>query len=200
MCPLPRAGEPAPDPPAAGESLDALFELLYDDLRRVAHNQLRAEDGGHTLNTTALVNESWLRLAKQAKSHGCTEGQLFALAARAMRRVLVDYARRHRALRRGGGVRPLALDVLPDGASDASPPEAPSEEDLRAEEMLALDAALERLEGREPRLSRVVELRFYGGRTEVQIAELLGVTERTVRRDWVRAREWLYAEVRAQVP
>ena len=199
MCPLPHAGEPAPEPPVAGERLDALFELLYDDLRRVAHNQLRAEESGHTLNTTALVNESWLRLARQAKSHGCTEGQLFALAARAMRRVLVDYARRHRALRRGGGARPVALDVLSDEGSAASPPEARSEEDLRADELLALDAALQRLERREPRLSQVVELRFYGGRTEVQIAELLGVTERTVRRDWARAREWLYAEVQAQL-
>jgi RNA polymerase sigma factor (TIGR02999 family) len=113
-----------------------------------------------------------------------------------MRRVLVDYARQHDAARRGGGARPVTLDVR-TGADVAAPTGGGASDDAaaRARELLALDAALERLEAKDPRLSRVVELRFYAGLTEAKIADLLGVTERTVRRDWTRARDWLYDAV-----
>lgn len=176
--------------------IDELFPRLYAELRRVAHSQLRAEDTGHTVDTTALVHEAYLRLANQASACRLTESQLFALAARAMRRALVDYARQHKAARRGGGARPVPIDDRFDehfhaytgGAADA-----------RADELLALDVALSRLERADARLSKVVELRFYGGLTEAKIAELLGVTERTIRRDWARARDWLYEEVKHEL-
>lgn len=182
--------------PSAEAGIDELFPRLYAELRRVAHRQLRAEDTGHTVETTALVHEAYLRLAHQASACRLTEQQLFALAARAMRRALVDYARRHKAARRGGGVRPVRIDDRFDEQFYAS---RADDADLRADELLALDVALSRLEQADARLSKVVELRFYGGLTEAKIAELLGVTERTVRRDWARARDWLYEEVRKEL-
>lgn len=177
--------------PACG--VDALFPIFYAELRRIAHRQLAREPDGHTLDTTGLVHEAYLRLARQANARQLGEAQVFALAARAMRRVLVDHARQHKAARRGGGARPVTLDDRFDARLPASPEDVAT---ACADEMIALDAALLRLEARDARACRVVELRFYGGLTEPKVAELLGVTERTVRRDWVRAREWLYEEVR----
>ena len=185
------AAPPSPDASVGG--VDALFPVFYAELRRMAHRQLDGEPTGHTLDTTGLVHEAYLRLARQANAAQLNEAQVFALAARAMRRVLIDYARQHKAACRGGGARPVTLDDRFDDRFSASPAEDAT---ACAEELIALDAALARLESLDARMARVVELRFFGGLTEPKVAALLGVTERTVRRDWVRAREWLYKEVK----
>lgn len=158
---------------------DLLVPLLYDELRRIASRQLRRESAGHTLQTTALVHEAWLRLVDQTRIRWINRAHFFAVASRLMRRILVDHARRVNAGKRGGGWRRLDLD-------DA---EIPLEE--RAGVLVQLDEALERLAALNPRLTRVVECRFFGGMTEEETAAALGVTDRTVRRDWVKAKAWL---------
>jgi RNA polymerase sigma factor (TIGR02999 family) len=165
------------------ESLERLLPLVYDELHRIAHRHLRLERTGHTLGTTALVHEAYLRLVDQTRVRWADRTHFFAVAARVMRRVLVDYARRYRAAKRGGNARAVDLDVA----------DVPLEE--RSEALIALDEALERLAELNPRLSRVVECRFFGGMTEEETAEALGVTARTVRRDWVKARGWLSREL-----
>ena len=162
--------------------------LVYDELRRVAHRQLGAEPTGHTLSTTALVHEAYLKLVDQSRTEWQDRAQFFAIASRAMRRILIDYARRHRALRRGG---------LPDGT-----PPVPVSLDVaelpvaeRAEALLALDAALDRLGQVDPRVARVVECRFFAGLTEEETAAALGVSQRTVAREWVVAKGWLHQEL-----
>jgi RNA polymerase sigma factor (TIGR02999 family) len=171
----------------APDALDRLTPLVYEELRKIAHRQLGAERSGHTLSTTALVHEAYLKLVDQTRAQWSDRAQFFAIAARAMRRILVDYARRHKALRRGGAQSPLSLEDLED--SDAI---AAAE---RADEFVALDEALERLTALDERLARVVECRFFAGLTEAETAEVLGVTPRTVARDWVKARGWLYQEL-----
>lgn len=175
----------------APDAMQRLIPLVYAELHRVAHRQLGAEPAGHTLNTTAVVHETWLRLAEQARMGWKDRAHFFAIAARLMRRVLVDYARQHRALRRGGGHDPVPLDAMPAGSEPSAA--------TRADELLALDEALSRLEVMDARLARVVELRFYAGLTEEEVATVLDVTARTVRRDWTRARAWLYAEVQRAI-
>ena len=170
---------------------DRLANLVYDSLRAIAHRQLQAERPGHTLETTGLVHEAYLKLVDQRRAEWSDRAQFFAVAARAMRRILVDYARRHRALRRGGQLRQVALD-----ATDASAAAATA----RSEELIALDEALDRLQQLDERLSRVVECRFFAGLTEEETAQVLGVTARTVARDWVKARGWLFQELRADPP
>lgn len=162
---------------------EALFPLLYDELRRIAHRQLARERPGHTLSTTALVHEAYLRLVDQSRARMVSRVQFLGVAAHAMRRVLVDHARRLRAYKRGGGAERVELDVA----------EMPMEE--RSEALLALDEALHRLEQLEPRLVRLVECRFFGGMTEEETAEVLGISDRTVRRDWVKAKGWLYTQL-----
>ena len=166
-----------------GEAMDRLYPLVYEQLRRIAHRRMRAERPGHTLGTTGLVHETYLRLVDQTRVEWHDRAQFYALAARAMRRVLVDYARRYAALQRGGGLKrvPLGEDVA-----------ALTE---RGETLLALDEALERLAVLNRRLGRVVECRYFAGMTEEETAEVLGVTVRTVQRDWVKARAWLYLEL-----
>jgi len=161
-------------------ALDQLFPLVYEALRRVAHRQLERERPDHTLGTTALVHEAFIKLVDQTRAQWVDRAQFFAVAARAMRRILVDYARRHRALKRGGERAQISLD---DVALVA---------DARAEALIALDEALARLAELDERLGRVVECRFFGGLTEEETAEALAVTPRTVRRDWVKAKGWLY--------
>jgi RNA polymerase sigma factor (TIGR02999 family) len=162
--------------------------LVYEELRRVAHHQLRAEPLGHTLSTTALVHEAYLKLVDQSRTEWQDRAQFFAIASRAMRRILIDYARRHRALRRGGG---------PDGArpKPVSLDEAEIPVAERADALIALDDALERLARVDGRLARVVECRFFAGLTEPETAEALGVSRRTVAREWAVARGWLYQEL-----
>ena len=173
----------------APDAMDRLAPLVYEQLRRIAHRQLRAEPVGHTLSTTALVHEAYLKLVDQTRAEWQDRGHFFAVASGAMRRILVDYARRYRAARRGGGddgapVRPISLDNT----------EIPAAE--RADALVALDEALERLGRLDERQARVVECRFFGGLTEEETAAALGISQRTVAREWVTARGWLFQELR----
>ncbi|MES2359701.1 MAG: ECF-type sigma factor [Gemmatimonadota bacterium] len=180
----------------APDGLEQLIPLVYAELRRVAHRQLAVEPAGHTLSTTALVHEAYLRLADQTRVEWTSRAQFFGLAARAMRRVLVDYARRHQAARRGGPQqRPVALD---DAEADSGADADALAVAARGDELLALDEALERLSALDPRLGRVVECRFFGGLTEAETAEALGVSQRTVAGDWLMARGWLYQALREE--
>lgn len=165
------------------DALDSLFPLVYDELHRRAHRALRGQPTGLTLSTTALVHESYLKLIGSERVSWEDRAHFLALAARAMRFVLVSYARAHGAQKRGGGRAPLDLDdelALSDG---------------RAEEMLALDEALEKLSSLDERLAKTVELRFFGGLTIEEISESLGVSSSTVKLDWQKARAWLYREL-----
>ncbi len=163
----------------AGDSdaLDRLVPLVYEDLRRVAHRQLDREGGGHTLQTTALIHEAYLKIAAGRSVSATSRAHFLAIAARAMRQVLVDYARKRKAAKRGGGVISVTLGDEPQRA------------DASADDLLALDEVLQQLD---PRQRQVIECRFFGGMEETDIAAALGVSERTVRRDWVKARAWLY--------
>jgi RNA polymerase sigma factor (TIGR02999 family) len=165
------------------EAIDRLFSLVYPQLRRIAHRQLRGERPGHTLGTTGLVHEAYLKLVDQSRIDWQDQGHFFALAARAMRQILVDYARRYRAQRRGGGMQRITLT---DGHAVEE----------QAELMLAVHEALGRLAGVSERLSRVVECRYFAGLTDDETAVALGVSARTVERDWVKAKGWLYQELR----
>ncbi|HEX6105623.1 MAG TPA: sigma-70 family RNA polymerase sigma factor [Gemmatimonadales bacterium] len=166
---------------------DVLVPLVYDELRRIAARQMSREGAGHTLTPTGLVHEAYMRLVDQTRAQWVNRAQFFAVAARLMRRILLDHARRVRAGKRGGGWERLGLEQA----------EIPIEE--RAAELIALDEALERLAKLNPRLSQVVECRFFGGMTEEETASALGVTDRTVRRDWVKAKAWLHEELPAML-
>ena len=171
-------------------ALDRLIPLVYQDLARIAHRQLGLEGPGHTLSTSALVHEAYLRLVDQTHAHWTDRAQFYAIAAHVMRRVLVDHARRRCAERRGGArPRPVSLDAL--DAKDAGNLAV----DDRADVLLAIDEALGRLAMLDSRQARVVDCRFFGGLTERETAEALGVTTRTVERDWMKARGWLYQEL-----
>jgi RNA polymerase sigma factor (TIGR02999 family) len=173
------------DLPGGGrQAIDRLLPLVYDELRQIAHRLLLRENSGHTLTTTALVHESYLRLIDQRRVAWADRAHFFAVAAVAMRRILVDYARRQRASKRGAGNRPVPLD------------DAVALADARAEEMLALNEALTRLSALNERLARVVECRFFGGLTTEETAAALAVTPRTIERDWAKAKSWLYQELR----
>ena len=162
---------------------DRLLPLVYDELHRIAHLQLRKQQTGHTLNTTALVHEAYLKLVDQARVPYEDRSHFFGVAARAMRQVLIDHARRFTSAKRGGDLVRVPLEE-----SEISVEE-------RADTLIALDGALTRLGELNERLGRVVECRFFGGLTESETARALGVTERTVRRDWTKARMWLYGEL-----
>jgi RNA polymerase sigma-70 factor (ECF subfamily) len=171
-------------------ALDALFPLVYEDLRRRAHHYLGGEREGHTLSTTALVHETYIKLLDIDRVEVADRAHFLALAATAMRRVLVEYARRHTAAKRGGG---RAIEELL--------PESPALPDLmalsaeRADQMLELDDAIARLSAHDERLGRVVELRFFGGLTVEETAEALDLAPSTVKLDWQKAKAWLYGEL-----
>ena len=165
------------------EALERVFPLVYEELRRVAGYQLRGERAGHTLQPTALVNEAYMKLVRSPGVDWRDRAHFVAIAARAMRQVLVDHARRRDAAKRGGDMQQTTLSGVPLGVV------------MNSEELLALDEALERLDALEPRLRQVVEYKFFGGLTDKETAELLGVTPRTAQRDWVKARAWLYREL-----
>ena len=168
-------------------AFDRLVPLVYGDLAGIAHRQLALEESGHTLSTTELVHEAYLRLVDQTHIEWNDRVHFFAVAAHVMRRVLVDHARRHRAARRGGPHRrAVSLEEL-DSAGNGS-----LSSDQRADVLVAVDEALVQLAALDARQARVVECRFFGGMTEPETARALGVTERTVARDWVKARGWLY--------
>jgi RNA polymerase sigma-70 factor (ECF subfamily) len=167
------------DPAAA----DRLLPLVYAELHRLAAAYMRRERQDHTLQPTALINEAYLRLAGEEVNWHNRE-HFIGVAANVMRRVLVDYARAHKAEMRGGGLRRVELD---EGV-------AISEE--RFEELLSLDEALNRLMELNPRQARVVELRYFGGLSVEQIASILGIAPRSVKRDWALARIWLFKQLR----
>jgi RNA polymerase sigma-70 factor (ECF subfamily) len=164
-------------------ALDKLMPLVYDELRRLAHNYMRREHPGHTLQTTALVDEAYLRLVDQTHTQWNSRAQFFGIAAQLMRRILVDHARSHLYAKRGGGARRVALDEV----AVLSPE--------RGAELIALDDALERLSSIDPRKSRVVELRYFGGLSVEETAEILEVSAITVKRDWLVAKAWLRREM-----
>ena len=165
-------------------ALDQLTPLVYRELRRMAGGYLRQERGDHTLQPTALVHEAYLRLIDQRIADCHTRAQFFAIAANLMRQILVRHAKRHRAVKRGGGNK-VALERAGEVAVQQQP-----EVDL-----IALNEALEKLTELDPRQSRIVELRFFGGLTEEEIAEVLGVSPITVKRDWRIARAMLHDQL-----
>jgi RNA polymerase sigma factor (TIGR02999 family) len=164
-------------------ALDELFQLVYDDLRRRARAYLRGQRGSETLTTTALVHETYLKLVGARTLTWKDRAHFLALAAQAMRHVLISYARRNLAAKRGGGAATLEIEkalILTDFAAD---------------QFLALNQALEQLATLNERLSRTVELRFFGGMTVEETAEVLDVAPSTVKLDWQKAKDWLYREL-----
>jgi len=167
------------DPAALAE----LFARIYGELRGLAHRQLMGEASGHTLGTTALVHEAYLRLIDQSRVRWQGRAHFMAVASTAMRRILVDHARRRRTTKRGGSLARVPLETV-DLAADG-----------RADLLVALDDALRRLAQVDHRKARVVECRFFGGMTEEETAEALGIGLRTAKREWSKARSWLYQEI-----
>jgi RNA polymerase sigma-70 factor (ECF subfamily) len=172
----------------AGDDADShrLLELVYDDLRRLAGRYLKQERVGHTLQATALVNEAYLKLIDQTEADWRGRSHFFAVGAQAMRRVLVNHAKSKKRLKRGGQGRRIPLDE----------PLAISAE--RDEDVLALDEALEKLAALDPRQAKLVELRFFGGLNVEETAEVLGISKRTVEREWAACRAWLRRELTDQ--
>ncbi len=164
----------------SGPALERILPLIYEELRRLARRQVAKEASGHTLHATELVHEAYLKLSAGGGPQAENRAHLLAMASRAMRQLLVDHARNRNAQKRGGGWERTTLAG------------APAARELAPEEILTLDTAMGELD---PRQRRVVECRFFGGMEESEIAEALGVSERTVRRDWVKARAWLYARM-----
>jgi RNA polymerase sigma-70 factor, ECF subfamily len=164
-------------------ALGELTPLVYEELRRLAHHQMGGQRPDHTLQTTALVNEAYLRLADQTNPSWQDRAHFFAVAARAMRQILVNYAKSYRAQKRGGG----ALKVELDEAAIVSPE--------KSKEIVELHEALERLASLDSRKARVVELKYFGGLNHDEIAEVMKVSTVTVRRDWVFAKAWLHNEL-----
>ena len=162
---------------------DELFPIVYRELKAMAHRQLYNESPGHTLQTTALVNEAYIKLVDQHRVRWQNRAHFFAIAAQMMRRILIDHARGHARQRRGGKLNKISLD------------EAMIVTDERASDLIALDEALNDLAKVDPRRSRVVELRFFGGLTNEEIAEVLEIAPNTVIRDWNMARAWLYKQL-----
>jgi RNA polymerase sigma-70 factor, ECF subfamily len=165
------------------EALHELLPLVERELRHLARGCLKRERPNHTLQTTALVNEAYIRLADQRHTDWRNRAQFFAVAATLMRRILVDYARRRSYAKRGGGARHVPLDDV----AVVSPE--------RGAELIALDEVLQRLAARDERKHRVVELRYFGGASSEEIAEILGVSIITVKRDWQVAKAWLLREL-----
>jgi RNA polymerase sigma factor (TIGR02999 family) len=164
-------------------ALAELTPLVYEELRRLAHHFMEGQRPDHTLQTTVLVNEAYLRLADQTNPNWQNRAHFFAVAARAMRQILVNYAKSNRAQKRGGG----ALKVELDEAAIVSPEQS--------KEIVDLHEALERLGALDSRKARVVELKFFGGLNHDEIAEVMKISTVTVRRDWVFAKAWLYTEL-----
>ena len=166
------------------EALSRVLPYVYDELRALAAQQLRRESPGHTLQPTALVHEAFLRLAGRVEVHVEARGQFFAIAAQAMRRVLVDHARKRLASKRGSGGPRLSITAVEELVASAP-----------AVDVADLDQALERLEEVDPRQVRIVELKFFAGLGLEEIAAVLGVSRSTVRDDWRMARAWLRDEL-----
>ena len=169
-------------------ALDELYPLVYDELHRLARRYMSRERKGHTLQTTALINEAYVRLVDQRSVHWANRSHFFAISAQIMRRILIDHARRHAYAKRGGGAQQVSLDetatVAPGNLS----------------EFLRLDEALKSLAELDPRRSQVVELKYFGGLNNDEIAGVLKISKNTVIRDWNMARAWLYRQLTGSAP
>ena len=171
------------------EALDKLLPLVYNELRRLAHSYLSHERPDHTLQTTALVHEAYLKLIDQRSVNWENRAQFFAISAQAMRRILLDNARQHTAAKRGGGGQKISLDEAATLSGNAA-----------NETMIALDLALQELESKDSEQSKIVELKYFCGLTIDEIAELLNVSPSTVQREWTVARAWLYRAIAGSAP
>ncbi len=171
-------------------ALDRLTPLVYDEIRRIAHRYVQREREGQTLQTTALVNEAYLRLAGSANITWQNRAHFYAVTAQVMRRILIDHARRRQYVKHGGETQRVALEEAVAEVGLMSQP--------RAAELLALDEALDELARLDPRKSRVVELRYFGGLSLEETAKVLNVSLMTVRRDWRAAKAWLYKAVKSE--
>ena len=166
-------------------ALANVFPLIYEELHRLAQHQLQREPDGHTLSPTALVHEAYMRLIDYSRMQWTGRAHFMAVAATAMRRILVDHARSHRSVKRGGTLRRVPLESVELGTED------------RAELLIAVDDALGKLKEVDGRQARIVECRFFGGMTEEETAEALGIGLRTAKRDWAKAKSWLHREIAA---
>jgi RNA polymerase sigma factor (TIGR02999 family) len=164
-------------------ALDELYPLVYEELHRLARRYMSRERKGHTLQATALINEAYVRLVDQRNVHWANRSHFFAISAQIMRRILIDHARRHAYAKRGGGAQQVSLDEVATVALELS------------SELVRLDEALKSLAEMDPRRSQVVELRYFGGLNNEEIAGVLKVSENTVTRDWNMARAWLYQQL-----
>jgi RNA polymerase sigma factor (TIGR02999 family) len=167
-----------------GDTAEALLKLVYTELQRLAHNYLKKERRGHTLQTTALVHEAYLKLIKQESVDWKSRSHFYGVAATMMRRILIDYARIRHGQKRGGAEEILPLEnalTIAAGETDV--------------DLLALDEALNRLSGKDRQMAKIVELRFFSGLDVLETAEVLGVSESTVKRNWAIAKAWLHREL-----
>jgi RNA polymerase sigma factor (TIGR02999 family) len=164
-------------------ALDELYPLVYDELHRLASRYMSRERKGHTLQTTALINEAYVRLVDQRNVHWANRSHFFAISAQIMRRILIDHARSHAYAKRGGGQQKVSLD------------ETATLQVARAAALISLDDALQSLAEIDQRRSQVVELRYFGGLSNEEIAQALGISPNTVTRDWNMARAWLYQQL-----
>ncbi len=172
-------------------AFDEIFPLVYDELRRIAAGHRRRWNGDDTLDTTAVVHEAYLKLVDQSVSDWRSRAHFLAVASTAMRQILIDYAKRKRAAKRGGGRPHLALHDIESAlhGEETAP-------DARDEVLVALDESLGRLQALEPRQARIVECRFFGGMSVEDTAEALGVSAATVKRGWAIAQAWLYRDLK----
>lgn len=171
------------------DALDALLPLVYDELHRQAHRYLRGERRNHTLQTTALINEAYLRLVGQQSVEWQNRAHFFALAANMMRRILVDYAKTKHRVKRGGADEDISLE-------NALSIHAETTSEAVKVDLIALDSALDKLAAKDERLARIVELRYFSGLTVEETAEVLKISTMTVKRDWNVAKAWLHKEIK----
>jgi RNA polymerase sigma factor (TIGR02999 family) len=164
-------------------ALDRVIPLVYQELRRLAHRQMRRERTGDTFQTTALINEAYLRLVDYARVRPSDRAHFFAIAAQAMRRILIERARSRRSTKRGSGAEKVSLDEVADVSKE------------RAADLVALDEALTKLALIDPRKAQIVELKYFGGMTIEEVAEVVEVSTPTVEREWRMAKIWLHREV-----
>lgn len=164
-------------------ALDDILPLVYDELRRIARRYRARENGEHTLQTTEIISEAYLKLVNQSDNDWQNRSHFFAVASRVMRNLLVDYARTKKYQKRGSGAEKVSLEDIALFTPEPN------------EQILALDEALKRLEKLDERKSRLVELRYFGGLSALETAEILGVSEITVKREWLKAKAWLYSEI-----
>ena len=168
------------------QALEKLFPLMQPELHRLAHHYMSRERAGHTLQTTAVLNEAYLRLVENPQPSWQNRTHFMAAAAKLMRRIMVDHARKRHSVKRGGGAMKVTLD------------EAAWVTESRSEELLALDEVLEELRAQDARKSHIVELRYFGGLTVEETAEFLKLSPRTVEREWTLAKAWLYRALTAE--